>query len=195
MSRLIYVGALITLGVASVSAPTQAQAGVRYWHGGDMRYFHVHDYPVWRTGRWQQSWHDGRWGWWWLVGSSWYFYPRPIYPYPDPYLPPTVVVQPQPQVIYQQQPQVIVAQPQPPVVTDIQPQVAVPPGVGAPQAENVPPPPAANATPVKTVSMNQAAATWYHCSKPDGYYPYVASCAAGWVAVPATPAGVPGNTQ
>jgi len=22
-------------------------------------------------------------GWWWVVGDLWYFYPEPIYPYPD----------------------------------------------------------------------------------------------------------------
>lgn len=32
-------------------------------------------------------------GWWWIVGPSWYFYPAPVYPFPDPYTPPTVVVQ------------------------------------------------------------------------------------------------------
>jgi hypothetical protein len=28
---------------------------------------------------------------------------------------------------------------------------------------------------------------WYHCEKPDGYYPYVKDCATGWQVVPATP--------
>jgi hypothetical protein len=31
--------------------------------------------------------------WWWVVGGLWYFYPQPIYPYPDPYMPPVVVTQ------------------------------------------------------------------------------------------------------
>ena len=30
-------------------------------------------------------------------------------------------------------------------------------------------------------------ATWYYCDNPAGYYPYVASCAAPWRPVPATP--------
>ena len=30
-------------------------------------------------------------GWWWVVGDGWYFYPAPVYPYPDPYVPPAVV--------------------------------------------------------------------------------------------------------
>ncbi|CAM3240904.1 hypothetical protein [Cupriavidus taiwanensis] len=28
---------------------------------------------------------------------------------------------------------------------------------------------------------------WYHCSQPEGYYPYVASCPGGWQRVPAQP--------
>jgi len=28
---------------------------------------------------------------------------------------------------------------------------------------------------------------WYHCSAPEGYYPYVPECPGGWQAVPATP--------
>ena len=40
---------------------------------------------------------DGRLGWWWVVGGVWYFYPQPAYPYPDPYVPPVVVVDQAPQ--------------------------------------------------------------------------------------------------
>ncbi|CAJ0822728.1 MULTISPECIES: hypothetical protein [Ralstonia] len=39
---------------------------------------------------------------------------------------------------------------------------------------------------------------WYHCAKPEGYYPYVKTCSSGWQKVPAVPpspaqnnAGVP----
>ncbi len=28
--------------------------------------------------------------------------------------------------------------------------------------------------------------TWYYCSDPSGYYPYVAQCNTGWQAVPAS---------
>ena len=44
--------------------------------------------------------HDGRVGWWWVVGGVWYFYPAPVYPFPDPYVPPApppVVITPPPQ--------------------------------------------------------------------------------------------------
>ena len=40
------------------------------------------DRDAWRGGAWRHEWHDGRLGWWWVLGSSWYFYPEPIYPYP-----------------------------------------------------------------------------------------------------------------
>ena len=28
--------------------------------------------------------------------------------------------------------------------------------------------------------------TWYYCSDPPGYYPYVTQCNTGWQAVPAS---------
>jgi len=31
--------------------------------------------------------------------------------------------------------------------------------------------------------------TWYHCSNPEGYYPYVKECRGGWEQVPAQPPG------
>ncbi len=40
------------------------------------------------------GWHGeygSRLGWWWIVGPDWYWYPAPVYPYPDPYLPPGAV--------------------------------------------------------------------------------------------------------
>jgi len=30
-------------------------------------------------------------------------------------------------------------------------------------------------------------AFWYHCSQPDGYYPYIKACPGGWQKVPAQP--------
>jgi len=32
-----------------------------------------------------------------------------------------------------------------------------------------------------------APAVWYHCSKPEGYYPYIRDCPGGWEQVPAQP--------
>lgn len=63
------------------------------WHG-DIRHFRDQDFGRWRGGQWFHGPHDGRNGWWWTVGSQWYFYPAPVYPYPDPYIPPVVDVPP-----------------------------------------------------------------------------------------------------
>ncbi len=57
---------------------------------GDISRFHEHDWGVWRAGHWAHARHGGRMGWWWIVGSSWYFYPSPVYPYPSPWEPPPV---------------------------------------------------------------------------------------------------------
>jgi len=65
------------------------------WHG-DMHHFHEHDYPHWREGHWYHGDHGGHFGWWWIAADMWYFYPAPIYPYPNPYVPPAVVVEPEP---------------------------------------------------------------------------------------------------
>lgn len=64
------------------------------WHGGDIHRFHEHDFDTWRGGAWFHGEHEGRAGWWWRVGPSWYFYAAPVYPYPDPYVPPVVVAPP-----------------------------------------------------------------------------------------------------
>jgi hypothetical protein len=59
------------------------------WHG-DIHRFHQHDLPLWRSGRWHHGHYNGRTGWWWITGGVWYLYPAPVYPYPDPFLPPGV---------------------------------------------------------------------------------------------------------
>jgi hypothetical protein len=61
-----------------------------HWHG-EIRRFGDHDFEHWRGGHWYRGPHLGRLGWWWIVGGVWYFYPEPVYPYPDPYVPPVVV--------------------------------------------------------------------------------------------------------
>lgn len=49
------------------------------------------------------------------------------------------------------------------------------------------------AAPVEFVEMNPAPAAddaanvWYYCQNPQGYYPYVKSCAGGWQKVPVQP--------
>ena len=54
---------------------------------GDIRHFGDHDWHLWRGGHWHQGAHGGHRGWWWVVGPTWYFYPTPIYPWPNPYEP------------------------------------------------------------------------------------------------------------
>jgi hypothetical protein len=60
------------------------------WNGR-IEHFHEHDYRTWYGGHWAHERHEGRYGWWWLAGGLWYFYPTPVYPYPDPYAPPVVL--------------------------------------------------------------------------------------------------------
>jgi hypothetical protein len=67
-----------------------------HWHG-DIHRFHEYDYDRWRHGSWVEGDHGGRHGWWWTVEGEWYYYPAPVYPFPDPYTPPTVVVESTPQ--------------------------------------------------------------------------------------------------
>jgi hypothetical protein len=66
-----------------------------HWRG-DIRHFHDHDIGRWRTGRWVHGVHAGRRGWWWIVGPTWYWYPAPVYPFPNPYQPPLAVVPAEP---------------------------------------------------------------------------------------------------
>jgi len=42
---------------------------------------------VWQGGGWRHAMHDGRLGWWWVVGPNWYSFAEPVYPYPDLYTP------------------------------------------------------------------------------------------------------------
>lgn len=62
------------------------------FHGRDFGHFDGREREIWSHGRWDRDWHDGRFGWWWMVDGGWYFYPEPIYPYPT-YVPPAIVVQ------------------------------------------------------------------------------------------------------
>ena len=81
----------------------------------DVRHFDRFELGLWSAGGWRHEWHNGRLGWWWMVGGVWYFYEQPVYPYPvvvsgiafaDPvYATPPVVVMPgAPPVVVQQPP-------------------------------------------------------------------------------------------
>lgn len=74
-----------------------AKVAPSYWHGRrywklDIRHFNREGLPAWRRGRWYHTSYLGRFGWWWVVAGMWYFYPFPIFPYPNPYIPGTIVV-------------------------------------------------------------------------------------------------------
>lgn len=84
---------MLTASLSAVADHDDWRGGRGVWRG-DIWHFRDRDMDRWRGGYWVHGDHDGRLGWWWLVGGLWYFYPQPIYPYPDPYTPPYVPVQP-----------------------------------------------------------------------------------------------------
>src|SRR5467141_1370728 len=61
-----------------------SRGGWRRPHFGERRSFDDHDRTLWRGGHWAHERHGGRFGWWWVAGDGWFFYPDPVYPYPDP---------------------------------------------------------------------------------------------------------------
>lgn len=68
----------------------EAGRAQEHWHGERQHRFTSEH---WREGRWVHGRHLGQFGWWWVIGPSWYFYPSPVHPYPEP---PVVVVTPPP---------------------------------------------------------------------------------------------------
>lgn len=94
-ARTLTGAALAALAITALAQARHAGPARPAWHG-DIQRFHEHDWDVWRGGRWVHGPHSGHMGWWWVVGSVWYFYPSPVYPYPNPYEPPPPwVVSPQ----------------------------------------------------------------------------------------------------
>ncbi len=72
----------------SASVPAVAQ-GYGPGYNKPIRYHH-HSFENWKAGRWFHGHHNSRLGYWWIVDNIWYYYPEPVYPYPDPYTPPTI---------------------------------------------------------------------------------------------------------
>jgi hypothetical protein len=94
ISMLAAAAFLMLAGMSAMPGMAQGRPGPGGPHGhweGDIHRFHEHDWDRWRGGRWYHGRHSGRDGWWWIVGGLWYFYPQPVYPYPNPYVPPVVV--------------------------------------------------------------------------------------------------------
>ena len=88
-----FIAGAMALAVFPAGAQPRHEAHGRGWHG-DIRHFHERDIARWRAGHWYRGGHAGRVGWWWVVGGVYYFYPQPVYPYPDPYTPPVIVAPP-----------------------------------------------------------------------------------------------------
>jgi hypothetical protein len=159
LSKTLF-GALLAVPLLTVLGSSNALADpYRHGHwGGDIHHFHDRDFGRWRAGHWYHGWNGGRYTWWWIAGGTWYPYPAPVRPYPDPYQPPVVVVQ-QPQ----QQPPQYVQQSDPDAnVTSTAPLPSAP-------------------------APSSATQYWYYCASPSGYYPYIAQCQGGWQKVPASP--------
>jgi len=93
MRAIVLTLAVSLLAAASVPSAAAERRGA--WRG-DIRTFHERDFEHWRGGHWAHEYHDGRWGWWWVIPTLglWYWYAQPVYPYPDPYVPPVAVYPP-----------------------------------------------------------------------------------------------------
>jgi hypothetical protein len=91
MASMLLVAA--SMAGPAASAQHRPHHGASQWHG-DIGRFHEHDWQVWRGGHWTRAHHGGRFGWWWVVGPTWYFYAAPVYPYPSPWEPAEIIVAP-----------------------------------------------------------------------------------------------------
>jgi len=72
-------------GNRGVEHPSKGHHGEQeHWRGGDYRSggFQAHGDKDWRRGHWERREHGGRFGWWWVVGSTLYPFGYPVYPYP-----------------------------------------------------------------------------------------------------------------
>ena len=95
---------VIAIGLTPIVTMADGQWHAEHRDRDDFARFHKHDINPWATGRWVAGDHNGQSGWWWVVriatgAELWYSYNDPIYPYSDPYVPPTTMREQQP--IYQ----------------------------------------------------------------------------------------------
>ncbi len=126
----------------------------------DFAHFSPAEHAAWTHGHWWHGWHGGHVGWWWWAGGGWFWYGAPIYPYPSYY------VQPYDYDYGYDGPNDDGG--------DYGPGPGGP-GPGGPGPGYGGPGP-------------NGGGYWYHCSSPEGYYPYVQSCRNGWTPVPPHPA-------
>lgn len=109
----IMIGALLVNSVSTFADDREGFRGGRdefrgdrregfregHWEGREIHRFGERDIHIWQGGRWRHGRHEGRLGWWWIAAGVWYFYPQPVYPYPDPYTPSVTVINQQPPVV------------------------------------------------------------------------------------------------
>src|SRR3974390_270517 len=88
MKRWVYLLFAAAAASGALSSPAFADRYDEHWYHGPIHEFHEHDLHAWRGGRWYHGYYGGRSGWYWIVGGVYYWYPQPVYPYPNPYVPP-----------------------------------------------------------------------------------------------------------
>jgi hypothetical protein len=172
MHKTLALSALLLGSTLLTATPSEAAPPRAHWHHiiarhpharfvlrHDFRHFTPAEHRWWTGGRWRHTrWH-GRFGWWWNVGPSWYFYDAPVYPYPSD-VSPTYYDDEN----YDDQDQGAYDEQNGPGDQYEGDQQDMGPGYGG-----------------------GGPGVWYHCASPEGYYPYVKECRNGWEQVPANP--------
>jgi hypothetical protein len=192
MNKAILFSALLGATALVSTAPAQAADHIRpvaraHFHHviarhphfalrHDFRHFTPAEHRWWTGGRWRHtSWH-GRYGWWWNIGPSWYFYDAPAYPYPSDVSPTyddDENYDDDDQGGYDDQGQGGYSDQ----------------GQGGGYNDQGPGPDQQDMGPGYG---GGGPGVWYHCNRPEGYYPYVKQCRGGWEQVPAQPSDMQG---
>jgi hypothetical protein len=179
--KAILFSALLA-GTALVSAaPAQAADHIRPFHHAiarhnhfvlrhDFRHFTPAEHRWWTGGRWRHTWWHGRYGWWWNVGGAFYFYNAPAYPYPSDVSP----------TYYDDQ------------NYDDDDQGGGYGDQGQDQGGYNDQGPGPDQQDMGPGYGGGGPSVWYHCNRPEGYYPYVKECRGGWEQVPAQPSDMQG---
>ncbi|MFA5941477.1 MAG: hypothetical protein WC809_19180 [Sinimarinibacterium sp.] len=97
-TRLLVWTALFAFAAATLSPLTAAAAQPDKHHRPPAPPHPGHHWNDgrWDHGYWHHGWYASRFGWWWVVGPSWYYYSVPAYPYGYSRRPSDVVVVEQP---------------------------------------------------------------------------------------------------
>jgi hypothetical protein len=172
MTKLLNI-CCITACLLATLAPSLADAHFDHYRvvRAEPRHFVVRDVGLWRRGHWFHGNYAGSLGWWWVVGTTWYFYQRPIYPYPETTVAPVYYVE------APATPAVVLAPAPAPAPVPTPSEISSPPPAAPPVALTAPP---SSTPPVETLK-------YYYCSNPAGYYPNITNCPGGWTAVSTRP--------